>query len=206
MVMAQDLQDLETLWSIWLEHSQALSVAVHAYLFDAQHMTALLTPVDAQGVGSLMQAIGRQYVQRFNRRHHRLGSLWSARYRSVLIEAERWALPLMTLMGDPRRGGELQSSTQAVFRSSEKHYTGAQFDALITPHREVWRLGNTPFAREAAYTEMVHLGLNPADVLLMKSALKSGLPLGGGQFVANLQNQTQQRLTPARRGRPSKSN
>jgi len=204
LVMVKDHEDLQDLWSIWCAQSESHKVGVHAYLFDPNKMTALVTPSDEHGVGALMQSVGRQYVQRFNRRHHRAGTLWSGRYRSVLVDASRWMLPLMTWMGSPERSGEPHLGGQTLFLSSEKHYAGVHLDALITPHPEVWRLGNTPFAREVAYTEMVHQGLSPSDLLLMKGALHSGWPLGGAEFVANLQNQTERRLSPAKRGRPRK--
>jgi len=204
LVMAKDHHDFEDLWSIWCAQSASHGVNVHAYLFDQHQMTALMTPSDAHGVGALMQSVGRQYVQRFNRRHQRVGTLWSGRYRSVLVDATRWVLPLMTWMGSPDRTGEQEQSDPVLYLSSEKHYTGVHLDALISPHPEVWRLGNTPFAREAAYTEMVHQGLSPSDLLLMKGALHSGWPLGNAEFVANLQNQTERRLSPAKRGRPPK--
>ena len=204
-VMAHDMADLQELWRLWCTQSQSQGVAVHAYLFDPGQMSALVTPSHDQAVGVLMQSLGRQYVQRFNRRHHRVGTLWSGRYRSVLVEAQRWMLPLMTFLGAPDRGGEREGAPHALFLSSEAHYAGVKYDPLITPHPEVWRLGNTPFAREAQYTEMVHQGLSASDLSLMKGALHSGWPLGEREFVANLQNQTTRRLTPAKRGRPRKT-
>ncbi len=32
--------------------------------------------------------------------------------------------------------------------------------ALVTPHALYWALGNTPFAREAAYAELVQAGIS----------------------------------------------
>ena len=71
-------------------------------------------------------------------------------------------------------------------------------------HALYWALGNTPFAREAAYAELVQGGL-AASVRdnLTRSAL-SGWALGSAEFVDGLQQGTDRRLSPGKAGRPFK--
>ena len=42
--------------------------------------------------------------------------------------------------------------------SSHAHYVGARLDNWLVAHDVYWALGNTPFAREAAYAELVQAG------------------------------------------------
>ena len=39
-----------------------------------------------------MRRLGQHYVQYFNRRHARTGTLWEGRFRSCLVEDERYLL------------------------------------------------------------------------------------------------------------------
>jgi len=40
----------------------------------------------------LMRRLGQHYVQYFNRRYRRSGTLWEGRFRSCLVEQERYLL------------------------------------------------------------------------------------------------------------------
>jgi len=39
-----------------------------------------------------MQSLGRKYVQYFNHQYHRNGTLWEGRYKSTLLDSERYLL------------------------------------------------------------------------------------------------------------------
>jgi putative transposase len=86
--------------------------------------------------------------------------------------------------------------------SSHGHYVGLRTDSLLTPHPLYWELGNTPFAREVAYSELVQAGLSAeTQTSLTQSALR-GWALGEPDFVADLQKRTQRRVSQAVAGRP----
>jgi putative transposase len=76
-------------------------------------------------------------------------------------------------------------------------------DKLITPHALVWNLGNTPFAREAAYSQLVHNGISQDQQMEFTEAVLLGWVLGGGEFISELQKKTPRRLSKKSPGRPS---
>jgi putative transposase len=86
--------------------------------------------------------------------------------------------------------------------SSHLHYLGVRPDRLVTPHALYWALGNTPFAREAAYAELVQSGLNPVQQAAITQATLSGWALGEADFVADLQKRTERRVAKVGAGRP----
>jgi putative transposase len=51
------------------------------------HVHLLLTPPAADACATLMRDLGQRYVQYFNRRHARTGTLWEGRFRSCLVES-----------------------------------------------------------------------------------------------------------------------
>jgi putative transposase len=59
---------------------------LHAYVLMTNHVHFVMTPEDDIGIGKVMQSIGRRYVQYFNARHERTGTLWEGRYRATLID------------------------------------------------------------------------------------------------------------------------
>ena len=109
--IVRDDQDRERLLALWVEHSRAFKVAVHAYVLMDNHFHLLLTPETAEGLPQMMQAVGRAYVRYFNLRHHRTGTLWEGRYRSSLIESERYLLACMGYIDlNPVRAGMVEQA------------------------------------------------------------------------------------------------
>jgi putative transposase len=72
-------------------------------------------------------------------------------------------------------------------------------------HALYWALGNTPFDREAAYKQMAEQALTSAQTAKLIDATNKGWPLGTEKFKVNLEKQGNQRVRPARRGRPFKT-
>lgn len=200
-----DDTDRQTLLDLLRHRAEQLQVAIHAYVLMPDHFQLLLTPSTSDGVPRLMQGVGRDYVRSFNRRHGRSGTLWEGRYRSTLIQAERFLLLCMVFIDlDPVREG-LCPDAQAHAWSSHRHHVGQVQDRHITPHAMYWGLGNTPFAREAAYADLVRAGLNAQQMGAIADALWHGWALGDPGYLATLRKDTDRRLSPVRAGRPKKT-
>ncbi|MDF1486353.1 transposase [Ramlibacter sp. H39-3-26] len=183
------------------ENAAKFGVALHAYVLMSNHFHLLATPQDAQGIPAMMQAVGRSYVRWFNDRQGRSGTLWEGRYRSTLIEAERHLLACMAYIDlNPVRAG-MVGDPAAYPWSSHCHYAGLRQDRLLTPHPLYWQLGNTPFAREAAYADLVRAGLSADQQCALTDSAFSGWALGSPDFVADLQKRTMRRVAKGQAGR-----
>ena len=197
-----DRQDFESMLALLAESAQKFGVAVHAYVLMDNHFHLLATPSTAEALPLMMQAVGRSYVRRFNQRHGRSGTLWEGRYRSTLIETERYLLACMVYIDlNPVRAG-MVAQPGAWRWSSHAHYLGLQHDALVTPHALAWELGNTPFAREAAYKTLVEAGIGSTQQTALTAATLNGWALGEEDFVAELQKKSPRRMVKAKAGRP----
>ena len=199
-----DEADRRMLYSLWLEESQRHKVAVNAYVLLDNHFHMLLTPPSDEAMSLMMQSVGRSYVRYFNKRHNRSGTLWEGRYKSSLIDSEAYLLTCMAYIDlNPVRAGVAESAEDFSW-SSYKHLAGQNIDKLVTPHALYWGLGNTPFAREAAYAEFVAGGLSAAiQKALTESALK-GRVVGRPDFLTSLEKSTQRQILPQKAGRPFK--
>jgi putative transposase len=194
--------DYKALLALLEESAKKFEVAVHAYVLMSNHFHLLATPQTAEGLPKMMQAVGRSYVRYFNDAQGRSGTLWEGRYKSTLIQTERYLLACMAYIDlNPVRAG-LVSVPQDYPWSSHLYYLGARSDRLITPHALCWELGNTPFAREAAYAELVQSGVSPVQQAALTDATLRGWALGEADFVADLQKRTARRVSKSSAGRP----
>jgi putative transposase len=194
--------DYQRMLDLIEQHSREQGVEIHSYVLMTNHLHLLLTPQKDQALPKMMQAVGRSYVQTFNKVHGRTGTLWEGRYRSTLIQTERYLLACMAYIDlNPVRAHMVAQPDDYIW-SSYSHYVGRRNDRLITPHALYWGLGNTPFAREAAYAEMVHAGIHADQQRALTDATLSGWALGDAQFIAGLKLQTPRRLSKDKAGRP----
>ena len=75
----------------WLkEYSMKYGVEVHAWVLMTNHVHILATPNQDKAVSVMMQSLGRMYVSYFNYRYKRSGTLWEGRFKSSLVQSERY--------------------------------------------------------------------------------------------------------------------
>lgn len=194
--------DYQTLLNLLADNASKFNVAVHAYVLMGNHFHLLVTPEAPEGLPQMMQAVGRRYVRYFNDRQQRSGTLWEGRYRSTLIQPDRYLLACMAYIDlNPVRAG-MAADPKDYPWSSHAHYIGLRADKLITPHPMVWQIGNTPFAREAQYADLVRAGISTDQQAALTASALKGWALGDEDFVTELQKQTNRRVAKVRAGRP----
>jgi putative transposase len=194
--------DYEMLLSLLDEHARKAGVAIHAYVLMSNHFHLLATPETVEAIPQMMQAVGRRYVRYFNQRQGRSGTLWEGRYKSTLIQAERYLLACMVYIDlNPVRAGIAIDPSEYPW-SSHAHYIGRRNDKLLSPHPLYWDLGNTPFARDAAYADLVQSGISVQQQRALTDSALRGWALGEADYVADLQKRTQRRVSRGQAGRP----
>jgi putative transposase len=194
--------DYEELLSLLEDNARSAGVAVHAYVLMSNHFHLLATPQTVESIPQMMQAVGRRYVRYFNRLQGRTGTLWEGRYRSTLIQTERYLLTCMAYIDlNPVRASLVADPGDYPW-SSHGHYVGRRRDRLVTPHPLYWELGNTPFARDAAYAELVNSGITAQQQQALTDSALRGWALGEPDYVADLQRRTARRVCKTRAGRP----
>jgi len=194
--------DYRFLLELLEQQAKKFEVLLHAYVLMSNHFHLLVTPQTPDGLPKMMQAVGRSYVRYFNDSQQRSGTLWEGRYKSTVVQADRYFLACMAYIDlNPVRAG-LTALPQDYPWSSHLHYTGARQDRLITPHALYWELGNTPFAREAAYAQLVQTGINPVQQAALTEATLRGWAFGETDFIEDLQNRTIRRVKKMSAGRP----
>ncbi len=200
-----DQADFRQMLALLANHSRDAGVAVHSYVLMDNHFHLLATPESGEGIPLLMQSVGRQYVRYFNDRHGRTGTLWEGRYRSTLVQAERYLLACMVYIDlNPVRAGVVEQPADYPW-SSCRHYAGIEVDRLVTPHALYWSLGNTPFAREQAYANLIVAGLDGRTQRELTDRTLRGWALGDDGYLRQLEQEGVRRQAPMSAGRPRRT-
>ncbi len=185
--------------------AQANGLAVHAYALLGDQVQLLVTPPTETALSRTMQALGRRYGASFNRRHGRSGTLWEGRFRAGVVQSGVQALLCMRSIDTAavRRG--LAESPQSSAWTSAPHWLGLRHDAWLADPLEYWRLGNTPFEREAAYAVLLAQPLDEAALRRIEHAAANGWALGTAEFVAEVASAAGRPAHPRAKGRPPKA-
>lgn len=197
-----DDDDRTRLLALLRDHAVENAISVHAHVLVTSQVMLLATPATDR-MPAWIQAVGRRYVRYFNDRHGRTGTLFEGRYRSTLLHADTWLLPAMVANDLAPVAAGLVAEAGSWRWSSHGHYAGLAADRLVAPHASFWALGNTPFAREKAYADLVHAGLQADIANRLESATLGGWPLGDAAYLQELGKQTPRRLSQGSAGRPS---
>ena len=107
-----------------------------------------------------MQSLGRKYVQYFNHQHRRSGTLWEGRYKSTLLDSERYLLTCYRYIElNPVRACMVKHPTEYPWSSYGINVRGDESE-LVVPHDIYLRLGATNNERQLAYQQLfkAHIG------------------------------------------------
>jgi len=174
-------------------------VRVHGWALLNDRLALLATPSDKAGVAGLIQAVGRRFATRLEK-----GRVFAERYRSALLQPNAWVLPaLIWLDRLPVQHHHVDDPTRWPWSSATQH-TGIGPTAAHWAHEHVdyWKLGNTPFERQAHYRRLLEEGLDARPLQQLEDALFGQWALGDEDFLARLKRTSSRRLSPAKRGRP----
>ena len=178
--------------------------AVHAYCLMTNHVHLLLTPSSARSCALLMRDLGQRYVQHFNRRYGRTGTLWEGRYLSFLAETARYVLACYRYIELNPVDAGMVSDPASYPWSSYGANTGTRADPLIEAHSEFLALGSDAARRHASYARLVADGVEPSLLREIREAEDSGYPLASAAFKADLAVRAGLKTEPGRPGRPGK--
>jgi putative transposase len=204
VLIFRDEEDYARLLGWLKDAARFYKLAVHAYALLPAHLHLLVTPSDEGGLALMMQKLGRLYVPWFNQKYQRSGTLFQGRFRTSLVETDKYFLACSRFIELAPVRAQLVIEAGDFGWSSYRHHAGVQPDPTVSDHSLYWALGNTPFQREAAYTEFVQQGIPDDELKHIEQAIAKGWPLATDAFKLDLERKTQRRILPAKRGRPFK--
>ena len=185
----------------WLEESARTSgVAIHAWVFMINHVHLLVTPETSDAASHMMQTLGRRYVRYFNRSYQRTGTLWEGRFKSCVVDATDYLLVCQRYIElNPVRAGIANHPGDYPWSSYRANGLG-QPAKLWTPHPAYCELGASAAARAAAYRALFVGQLDSRLLKQIRLATNQGMALGADRFKEEVEQLTQRRVNPLKRG------
>ena len=93
------------------------------------HVHLLITPNSESGISVLMQYVGRIYVRYFNDLYKRTGTLFEARFKSTVIDSERYLLICYCYIElSPVRAAMVQKAEEYPYASFACNVQGIDYD------------------------------------------------------------------------------
>jgi putative transposase len=167
------------------------------------HMPA--SPQTLESLPKTLQSLGRRYVQHFNYRHKRTGTLWEGRYRATVVEAETYLFECMRYIElNPVRAGMVAHPKDFPWSNYRANAEGEP-DDLVTPHLEYRRLGANASERKIAYRTLVKEPLDTEQLTAVRDSTNKGWALGGARFQAKIARLTERRAASLTKGQPKKT-
>ena len=171
----------------WLaEGAKKYNISIHAWVMMTNHTHLLVTPNDDNTVSLMMQYLGRHYVRRFNSVYNRTGTLWEGRYKSSLVDNDRYALACYRYIeNNPVKANMV--ATPAEYRWSSYHANARGVNSkLITSHPCYEQLGKSKQARIRVYSKLFdNPGADSLDTEIHWGVTKN-LAVGSEKFKAEI--------------------
>ncbi|MBI4522529.1 MAG: transposase [Deltaproteobacteria bacterium] len=174
-----DSRDKQRYLKLLLRYRNLFGYKLYAYRVTSSCVHLLLeTP--RGNISKVMQCLGTSYSLYFNRRHRRKGALFQSRYRSCLIDKERY-LPELTryIHRSPLRAGVGSGQKRANSWSSYPVYLGQELSDLVETRPVLARFGRKLSDQRKSYRRFVEKAnaVYPAEGSL-------GRIIGSKHFVA----------------------
>lgn len=177
---------------------------VHAYVLMTNHVHLLVTPEQERSLPLMMQAMGRNYVQRLNARHRRSGTLWEGRYKASLVQTDQYLMACQRYIElNPVRAGLVAAPGEYPYSSYRLHALGKE-DPLLTPHANYLALHTDPAGRRNAYRALFSDMLSEELLTRLRESTNSCSVIGNEQFGRQIAAMLGRAIPTGKRGRPPK--
>lgn len=160
-------------------------VTVWAYCLMPNHVHLIAQPSEPDSLARALGRAHRAYTAVINRREGWRGYLWQGRFASFPMEDRHLVAATRYVLLNPRRAGLADSAFGWPHSSLQAHLSGVR-DELADPGPLASRIGS--------WSELLAEDLGVAEALRFRRHASSGLPLGGDEFLAELERATGRRL------------
>jgi len=169
-----DRHDYRLYLSLLHRSSEKHKCQVHAYVLMPNHVHLLLTPETENGVSVLFRDLGRDYVRRFNKRYERTGTLWEGRFKSSLIESDRYLLACYRYIElNPVRAGMVEDPSNYEWSSFRANGMG-QINRMLRPHKTWMALGSDDDERRSRYLNLFNAEISDQVISRIRVGIATG--------------------------------
>lgn len=188
-----------------LETKTEFGIRVLAYCLMTNHVHLILVPGDdASAVSKLMRVLAARQTRRVNKLEGRTGTLWESRFKSSLIDTDRYLLACCRYVDlNPVRAAMISTPGDYPW-SSFRGRADLSRDPALDSHAVFEAFGAAPEQRARAYDRFVAQGSTDSELSLIRGALQRNQLTGNARFTAAIEARIGRRLSAKARGRPKR--
>ena len=183
-----DAYDRHHFYSLIAEGVERFEARIHSFCLMTNHFHLALQVGDF-ALARIMQNLEFRYVQRFNKRHKRVGYLFQDRYRAILIDEDSYLLDLVRYVHlNPVRARVVEDPKEYQW-SSHRAYLGDEFLPWLTTERVLGVFDREITRARELYRNFIDEGKNTHGDLMIQfkeGSEKDGRILGKDTFIEGL--------------------
>ncbi len=165
------------------------------------HVHILATPQREDSISKTKLSLGRQYVRHFNATYRRICTLWEGRYKSCVVEPERYLLICHRYIElNPVRAGMVGDPSNYRWSSYRSNGLGER-GFKLKPGDEYPSLGRWPAERQKAYRALFDVRVDAVMIKQIRESVDKGLVLGSERLKDDIKASLNRRVRPAEMGR-----
>ncbi len=173
---------------------------LHAYVLMTNHVHLLITPQAEGSLSKAIQSIGRGYVQYFNFKYQRTGTLWEGRYKATLIDCDTYALVCYRYIEcNPVRAEMVDHPGEYPWSSFRCNALGEPC-SFITAHTLYSELGSNTEQRSDNYRALFNAHIPIKTLREIREMTNKSWVLGDDHFRARIQAQLKRPVAPLPKG------
>lgn len=127
---------------------------LHAYVIMRNYLHLLITPTDKTQLSRYMQTMANRYVRYFNATRNRMGTIWEGRFKSCLVESEKYLFTLYRYIEmNPVKAKMVKDIADYLWSSYQLNALGEE-DSLIAEHELYLGLAESSALRAEHYQKI----------------------------------------------------
>jgi putative transposase len=173
------------------EAARRAQTAIWAYCLMPNHVHFIMVPSAADGLQATFAEAHRRYTGAINARNKWTGHLWQGRFNSCVMDERHLIAAARYVPLNPVRAGLVAHAAAWPWSSVHAHLSGRD-DGVVAVAPLLARVGDFSAFMETAPDE-------PA-IAALRHARSTGRPVGGQDWIAEIEAQVERALAPRKRG------
>ncbi len=158
------------------------SCRIYAYILMTNHVHLLVEPPEPSGLSGFMKRVAGRYTRYMNRTYGRTGTLWEGRFKSALVEGERYLLAVSRYIEmNPVRAAMVPHPGDYRWSSYRAHAQGIT-DGIVDFDAWYEGLGLRSEDRGKRYQQWVQESIPRGEWDVIREAIRRGGFNGGDRF------------------------
>lgn len=187
------------------KYKEKFGLKIYHYCVMPNHYHFLIVPLNKESLVGFMQGLMMVYAQYVQRKYGKVGHIWQERYKSPLVQTEKYLAYCGYYIEDnPRRAGLVKDLKDWPW-SSYHFYACGKPDLIVDVDPDYLALGTTFEERQQNYRQYIMMAKEEKWLNEIRQGLARGI-LGSQDFIKEMVGKFKIKLVRVgERGRPRKT-